>query len=216
MLQKIKWICILSSWCLLLGCEMENPQQEAIAKEAKASSVALGQEAVRDSVPPKKSYNFIVESSRPKNQIEQQFPYDISVKTVDEKKLTSTDILNPEGKPVVLLFWLTTCYPCRLEMAAIAKEYEKWQEEADFKLIAISTDFPKNFPNFVKRVNESNWPWDTYYDVRREFRYVLPGGLNGLPQTFVFNPKGEIVYHKRKYSPGDEKALFEQIKAAAM
>jgi peroxiredoxin len=134
----------------------------------------------------------------------------------DGKVLNSSEILKSNGKPTVVLFWLTTCVPCRYEMKAIHEKYEGWTEEADFNLIAISTDFQKNYESFVKKVNESGWKWDTYNDVNREFRHVLPGELNGLPQTFIFDKNGEIVYHKRKYRSGDEDALFEKVKSIAM
>ena len=42
----------------------------------------------------------------------------------------------------------------------------------------------------------------------------MPGRLNGLPQVFLLDKNGEIVYHKRKYLPGDEDKLFEAIKEA--
>jgi len=44
---------------------------------------------------------------------------------------------------------------------------------------------------------------------------VMPGALNGLPQTFIFDKNGEIAYHKRKYRGGDEKKLFAKVKELA-
>jgi len=153
--------------------------------------------------------------SRPKNKVDANFPYDIDLKTVDGSLLKSNEVLKSNDKPTILLFWLTTCYPCSLEMAAIQRKYENWQKEADFELVAISTDFEKNYPKFVQRVNEKKWPWRTYNDVNREFRHVMPGGLNGLPQTFLLDKDGNIVYHKRKYSSGDEDVLFAKVKELA-
>ena len=49
-------------------------------------------------------------------------------------------------------------------------------------------------------------------DMNREFRRIMPGELNGLPQTFIIDKNGEIAYHKRKYRAGDEDALFAKIK----
>jgi len=129
--------------------------------------------------------------------------------------LNTEDVLKKNGKPTVLLFWLTTCAPCAMEMKAINEKYEDWKKETDFNLVAISTDFSKNYPNFVKRVNTKKWPWETYNDVHREFRKVMPGGLNGLPQTFLLDKEGNIVFHKRKYRSGDEDKLYEQVKAIA-
>jgi peroxiredoxin len=44
----------------------------------------------------------------------------------------------------------------------------------------------------------------------------MPGQLNGLPQTFIIDKDGNIVYHKRKYRSGDEDLLFEKVKTIAM
>jgi len=100
-----------------------------------------------------------------------------------------------------------------LELKAINKVYADWEKETGVKLVAISTDFKKNYDNFVKRVDESNWTFEAYNDVNREFRSIMPGSLNGLPQTFLLDGDGKIVYHKRKYQTGDEHTLFEKIKA---
>lgn len=173
-------------------------------------------QAVKVTENPKPRLNYIVETSRPKNEINQSFPYDIDLKMVDGKVFNSSKILKPNGKPTVILFWLTTCVPCRYELKAIHEKYENWTEEADFNLVAISTDFQKNYESFVKKVNESDWKWETYIDVNREFRHVMPGQLNGLPQTFIIDKDGNIVYHKRKYRSGDEDLLFEKVKTIAM
>jgi hypothetical protein len=44
---------------------------------------------------------------------------------------------------------------------------------------------------------------------------VMPGELNGLPQSFVLDKNGNVVMHKRKYSTGDEDQLYEQVKTLA-
>lgn len=158
--------------------------------------------------------NLYVETARPLQQINAVYPYDIGLRTASGDTLNSASVFAKNGKPTVLMFWLTTCMPCRYELTAIAGKFEAWQKEADFNLYAISVDFPKNFEQFVKRVDESHWPFPAYYDLNREFRLVLPGELNGLPQVFVLDGAGNIVHHTRKYRPGDEDALFEAIKSA--
>ena len=111
----------------------------------------------------------------------------------------------------MLLFWLTTCVPCRYEMKAIAEKYEGWTTQADFNFYAISTDFQKNYEAFKSVVAKNEWGWETYHDTNREFRNIMPGQLNGLPQTFVLDKDGKIAYHKRKYRTGDEDKLFAEI-----
>ncbi len=156
--------------------------------------------------------NYYVETTRPSNQIQSTFPYDISLRNAQGDTLNSAKVFEKNGKPTVLMFWLTTCGPCRMELNAIKGKYDGWKQQADFNFYAISTDFPKNFTQFVSRVDEGNWQFPAYHDMNREFRMVMPGELNGLPQVFVLDKNGKIAYHTRKYVPGDEDVLFEEVK----
>lgn len=159
--------------------------------------------------------SYIMETARPVSKINAVYPYDIQLKESDGQLTSSEKVLPTNGKPTILLFWLTTCFPCRMELEALRKAVPGWRQETDFNMVAISTDFAKNFPAFVERVETGEWPWPAYNDVNREFGRILPGQLNGLPQTFVIDATGEIVYHHRKYRPGDEVALYEAVKQAA-
>lgn len=156
--------------------------------------------------------NYFVDTARPSNQIQSTFPYDISLRNAKGDTLNSAKVFEKNGKPTVLLFWLTTCGPCRMELNAIKDKYDGWKQQADFNFFAISTDFPKNYPQFISRVEEGNWGFPAYHDLNREFHLVMPGELNGLPQVFVLDKSGNIAYHTRKYVPGDEDKLFEEIK----
>jgi peroxiredoxin len=156
--------------------------------------------------------NYIVENTRQAEDIDGVYPYDIDLKLADGTIVKSSEILKDNGKPTVLMFWLTTCVPCRYEMKAVNEKYASWQAEEEFNLYAISTDFAKNYESFVRMVDKNDWPWQSVNDMNREFRRIMPGALNGLPQTFILDKNGEIAYHKRKYRSGDEDALFAKIK----
>lgn len=172
--------------------------------------------ALKDTIPTSsRNSRIMVDRSRNIEEIEAKFPFDIPLEQPDEKVVLSNEVMTKNGKPTVVLFWLTTCYPCRIEMSAIQKKYDSWKSEVDFNIVAISTDWDKNFEQFAKMSLEQGWPWLAYRDKDREFRKVLPGGLNGLPQTFIFDKNGSIVYHSRKYRQGDEDKLFQAIKDAA-
>lgn len=162
--------------------------------------------------PTKQSPVLYTETARPEDKIQKFFPYDIKLKNAEGKEFMSSQLFKKNGKPTVLLFWLTTCGPCKMEMEAIKNKYESWSKESKFNFFAISTDWSHNTEKFVERVKTSGWPFAAYHDFNQEFKYVMPGGLNGLPQVFVLNKKGEVVFHKRKYMPGDEDKLFEEIK----
>jgi cytochrome c biogenesis protein CcmG, thiol:disulfide interchange protein DsbE len=150
--------------------------------------------------------------SRPPANINSTFPYDITIVDGNGKPHLSKNVFKNNGKPTVIAFWLTTCVPCRYELTAISGKFEEWKKEKDFNFYAVSIDFPHNYEAFQKRVEDSKWPFPAYNDINMEFSWVMPGNLNGLPQMFVFDKKGNIVRHTRKYTQGDEDALFAFIK----
>ena len=145
----------------------------------------------------------------------ENYPFNVDLKTIDGDIVNSSEVLRKNGKPTVVLFWLSTCRPCQMKMDAIKPLYREWQEEADFNVVAISGDYPQNYPRFVKHVSSKGWEWDTYNDVNRRFKEILPGGLNGYPQTFIFDKNGNLVYQDKTFTPGDELALFYEIKRVA-
>ncbi|MEK7257038.1 MAG: TlpA disulfide reductase family protein [Bacteroidota bacterium] len=159
------------------------------------------------------SANYFIETSRPSDQIQKAYPFDIALRTAQGDTLNSAVAFAKNGKPTVLLFWLTSCAPCRMELNAIAQKMEGWKQQADFNFYAISVDFPKNYEAFVRRVEERKWSFPAYFDLNREFRLAMPGELNGLPQTFILDKNGNMAHHKRKYVAGDEDALFELVKS---
>jgi cytochrome c biogenesis protein CcmG/thiol:disulfide interchange protein DsbE len=161
------------------------------------------------------NYNY-VEQARSKAQLDTIYPYNVLLKNMNGDSSISNKLFAAKGKPTLLIFWLTTCYPCRMEMDAIASKYADWQKELAFNTYAISTDWAHNVGSINKRWKEKEWPFEFVWDYHKEFKEIMPGGLNGLPQAFVIDGKGKIVFHKRKYNTGDEDLLFEQLKMAAI
>lgn len=194
-----------------IGCTFP---QEAPSIHQKVSSSIAPNASKKDTVRPS-PINYYTSTARRAEQIDKAYPYDIDLRKPDGTVVNSAQVIPDNGKPTVLLFWMTTCYPCRMELDAIQKKYTSWTEKEDFNLVAISMDFERKFPQFTKMVNEKNWPWPAYHDKNREFRLTMPGGLNGLPQTFVLDKNGEVVYHSRKYRTGDEDKLFAAVAKVA-
>lgn len=142
------------------------------------------------------------------------FPFDgITLTDMDSSKTLPSEKILKKGKPTVLAFWLTTCGPCQMELAAYSKRYAAWQQELDFQLLAISIDYPERFRQIAVKARTAQWPFPVWWDSGRMFRDVLPGGLNGLPQVFLFDAKGKLVWQHRRYAPGQEALLEEQLRA---
>ncbi len=148
-------------------------------------------------------------STYPIQKYEQKYPYDVKMINLKGDTISSDQVFAQNGEPTVLLFWLTTCVPCKYEINAIIKKYDEWATKADFNFYAIALDFPKYQPDFFE--DAAAFPFESYLDYNRGFKRVMPDGINGTPQTFVLNSSGAVTYHKRKYRIGDEDKLFEEI-----
>lgn len=146
------------------------------------------------------------------------FPFNIPLLSMDSSKLSNSQKVmaipkkEKDKKPTVIAFWLTTCIPCHHELSTYTAHYADWKKQADFNLYAISTDFPKNFRSIARIVQEKQFPFEVYWDRDRLFRTVMPGGLNGLPQVFIFDKNGKLAYQHKGFRAGDELRLFEKIK----
>ncbi len=216
-----KLLILLVSFTMFYGCANSQEEQNSSKTSAEPAKQEVKQQPAATATPKnnirqsRTNSNVIRSTSRQKAEVNQVFPYDIDLKDADGKVVNTSSLLKGD-KPTILLFWLTTCFPCKIEMKAIKAKYPQWKEETDFRLVAISTDFMKNEAAFQKMAKEKGWEWEVYHDFNREFRHVMPGALNGLPQTFIVDTNGEVVYHKRKYSTGDEDKLYAKVKELAM
>ncbi len=178
-----------------------------------ALHTSLAAQTERDLSQIKSGATFMQLDTRPKWQLDTVYPYQLTLFTIDSLAQESAKVLPKLDKPVILAFWMTTCYPCRIELDAYTRHYAQWKQEADFELVAISLDFAPRFQQIGQIARSQKYPFPVYWDMNREFTQLMPGGLNGLPQVFVLDKNGNIAYHKRKYSSGDEVKLFDVIKS---
>ncbi len=153
---------------------------------------------------------------QPNYPLDTLYPFNIPLTDMDSaQEFNSRQLLAQPTvglkQPIVLAFWLTTCMPCHLELSTYTANYEAWKKQANFRLLAISIDFPHRFRDIARIAREKAFPFEVYWDVYRLFRAVMPGGLNGLPQVFILDKEGKIAYHHKGFRPGDEQELFQKI-----
>lgn len=140
------------------------------------------------------------------------FPFDVLLTSPDSSNTVSSSILfNHKHKATLLAFWLTTCFPCSTELDTYAHHYKEWQEKYDLKIIAISLDFPDRFTQIKQRLQQKKYPFEVWWDSARAFKSILPGGLNGFPQVFLFNQKGNLVWQHKGFRAGDEQKLLQAV-----
>jgi thiol-disulfide isomerase/thioredoxin len=108
-----------------------------------------------------------------------------------------------KGKVVFINLWASWCRPCREEMPSIQKLFDKTKEKnVQFVMLAMDDDFGKSLGYF----NASKFTLPAFYPAT-----ALPELLNvqGIPATFIFNAKGELV---KRIEGGDNYDTEEYLK----
>ncbi|GAB4447998.1 MAG: hypothetical protein OHK0036_02940 [Bacteroidia bacterium] len=134
----------------------------------------------------------------------------VVVKKLNGEKVNTSDIIQNNGKPVVISFWATWCKPCKKELDAMAENFEEWQKETGVKIIAISIDDSRSSAKVVTDVKAKAWPFEVYLDENQDLKRAL--NVINVPHTFLLDGQGNIVWSHNSYVEGDEDILFENIK----
>ena len=117
-----------------------------------------------------------------------------SVKVEDGKgKVFNTSELVDGKTPMIISFWAVTCKPCIRELDAIADLYPDWIEEANFRVVAVSTDDAR-FTAQARSLAEGHG-WSDYtlvYDKNGDFKRAM--NVQFTPQVYVVDKDGKIVY----------------------
>ena len=136
-----------------------------------------------------------------------------SVKVENSKgESFDTAALLEEGTPMIISFWSTTCKPCIRELEAVYEALPDWQEEVDFRVVAVSTDDSRQLAKAKSFAEGRGWGSDftLLFDKNQDFMRAM--NVSQVPHVFVLDAKGKIVYSHTSYLPGNEVELFEAIK----
>lgn len=117
----------------------------------------------------------------------------------------STDKLLSKG-PIVLDFWATFCAPCMKSLPAYNQLADKYP---NVTFIAVSSDSPRAKDKVIKTVKSLKLNMTTVIDGNRSIQKAF--NVKEIPETYLINQKGEIVFHHNGYVPGDENKLATEI-----
>ncbi len=123
-----------------------------------------------------------------------------------------TSVLVKDGKPTILSFWSTSCKPCIRELDAVYDALPDWKDEADFKVVAVSTDDSRLLAKAKSFAEGRGWGEDftLLFDKNQDFMRAM--NVSVVPHVFVLDAKGKVVYSHTSYVPGNELELFDAIK----
>ena len=135
----------------------------------------------------------------------------VTVETVKGESFDTAKLLE-EGTPMIISFWSTSCKPCIRELDAVYDAMPDWLEEADFRVVAVSTDDSRLLAKAKSFAEGRGWGEDytLLFDKNQDFMRAM--NVSVVPHVFVLDGKGKIVYSHTSYVPGNELELFEAIK----
>ena len=141
--------------------------------------------------------------------ISQQLP---DSKVQDKRgKAVSTAACIDNETPFIVSFWSTTCKPCLKELDALSENYDDWNDETQFRVIAVSIDDSRSVARAKALAAGSGWDmFEVFYDVNSDFKRAM--NVSMVPQVFVFDKNGKQVYTHTGYKPGDEEELIKIIR----
>lgn len=124
----------------------------------------------------------------------------------------NTKTLLKEGTPMIISFWSTSCKPCIRELDAIYDALPDWLEEADFRVVAVSTDDSRLMSKAKSFAEGRGWgdEYTLLFDKNQDFMRAM--NVSVVPHVFVVDAKGKVVYSHTSYVPGNELELFDAIK----
>ena len=136
-----------------------------------------------------------------------------SVKVENSKgESFDTKTLLEAGKPMIISFWSTSCKPCIRELDAIYDALPDWKEEADFNVVAVSTDDSRLLAKARSFAEGRGWGEDyiLLFDKNQDFMRAM--NVSQVPHVFVLDAKGKVVYSHTSYLPGGESELIAAVK----
>lgn len=133
----------------------------------------------------------------------------VKLKTLEGKTVDIQDFAT-NGKTTVISFWATWCTPCKKELDAIAKVYDRWVEDYNMELVAVTIDDQRALPRVKPMVSQKKWQFTILSDAKQDFQQAM--SVQSIPHTYVVDKNGKIVYNHNGYLPGDEKKLEAKLK----
>ena len=130
------------------------------------------------------------------------------VPTPDGAKVSLADF---RGRVVLLNFWATWCGPCKEEMPAMERLYQKFRGQG-LVVLAVSNDSEGSTRSVARFVKESGLTFPVGLDPR--LRVANLYGVRVLPASLIIDRKGSITHialGPRDWDRPAARQLFESL-----
>ncbi|MBN1129067.1 MAG: TlpA family protein disulfide reductase [Chitinispirillaceae bacterium] len=114
--------------------------------------------------------------------------------------------------PIVINFWATWCASCILEMKSMKKVYAAYAPSG-MQMFSLSVDDNKTESQIPGVIRTYKLPYTILLDGKKDVCKAFH--VSNVPQLFVLDAQGNIVYTHQGFQKGDEKKV-EKIIAALL
>jgi thiol-disulfide isomerase/thioredoxin len=147
-----------------------------------------------------------INSCREKNRKKETTPVQ-EQKTIAAVKLSDLDgqpisLEQFKGRTVFINFWATWCKPCIQEMPSIDSA-QKLLSKSRIVFLLASAETPDQIKEFKQHYLLNS-------DVVR-LANMEELNMDGLPTTYIYNPKGEIAFAETGYRKWNDSSNIEMI-----
>lgn len=168
---------------------MKNKIKWVIAAVALAVVIAVAA-AMYHTLSENYSGNNLMESTQPQEHVSASNTYAAPDFTVLDASGNEVQLSDYKGKPVVLNFWATWCYYCKVEMPDFDKAYEKYPE-VQFLMVNATDGVQETMESAEEYISQEGFGFDVFFDTQLDA--VNTYHVTGFPSTFFIDKNGNLV-----------------------
>ena len=138
------------------------------------------------------SGNNLMQNTQTQDQTseEEEIKYVAPDFTVLDANGNEVQLSDYRGQPVVLNFWATWCYYCKVEMPDFDKAYEKYPE-VQFLMVNATDGIQETMADAKAYIEQEGFAFDVFFDT--ELEAVNAYYVTGFPSTFFIDEDGNLV-----------------------
>ena len=104
------------------------------------------------------------------------------------------------GKPVVINFWASWCYPCKSELPDFEEMYKKYGSEVEFMMVNL-TSGRETKEAAAAFIESAGYTFPVYYDTMSSG--AMAYGITAIPLTVFVNKDGSIASYYNQMIDGE-------------